>query len=57
MTAFPWNPLAEELEHAAQPGEPSHVHIPRPSRQRKGHSADTSLEDCLGHGACVSVDD
>ena len=57
MTAFPWTTATDEVEHAAPTGEPSHVHIPRPSRQRPGHIADTSLEDCaLDHVGCACAE-
>jgi hypothetical protein len=40
MTAFPWNTSSDEIEYAAPLGEePSHVHIPRPSRQQGSHDA------------------
>lgn len=58
MTAFPWNTLAEETELTAPAAEPSHVHIPRPSRQRKGHFADLPFEDSSVHAAgCTHGED
>lgn len=33
MTRFYDQPIPDEIEYVAVPGEPSHVHIPRPSRQ------------------------
>ncbi len=58
MTAFPWTTTSDEIEHAAPVGEPSHVHIPRPSRTRTGHIADTSHEDRTpGHIGCTCSED
>jgi len=58
MTAFPWSTATDEIEHVQPVGEPSHVHIPRPSRQRQGHVADTSFEELvLGPGGCGCAED
>jgi hypothetical protein len=43
MTAFPWTMASDEIEDAPPAGEPSHVHIPRPSR--RGQVAENSLEE------------
>jgi hypothetical protein len=43
MTAFPWSTSPDEIEYAAPLGEPSHVHIPRPSRQQGSHDAKRAL--------------
>jgi hypothetical protein len=45
MTAFPWNNASEEFDRALQASEPSHVHIPRPSRTESGPAAEPSLEE------------
>jgi hypothetical protein len=45
MTAFPWNSATDELEHSGFAGEPSHLHIPRPSRARRGHVLDHCREE------------
>jgi hypothetical protein len=44
MTAFPWTIASDEIEDAARAGEPSHVHIPRPSRRSASQVAETSFE-------------
>jgi hypothetical protein len=44
MTRFYDRPIPDEIEYVAVPGEPSHVHIPRPSRQTGGLLVDEPSE-------------
>jgi hypothetical protein len=55
MTRFYDQPTADEIEYVAVPGEPSHVHIPRPSRRIGGLVAaetDEAPGDRLTPGFC-----
>ena len=48
----------DEIEYAAQLGEPSHVHIPRPSRLKSGLIAvDDGLERLEAATRCECCDD
>jgi len=55
MTGIYEEPTTDEIEYVAPPGEPSHVHIPRPSR-RVGLVADKAgllALDVLARCSCA----
>jgi hypothetical protein len=58
MHVFPDPTSTDELEFEVQHDEPSHVHIPRPSRRDRGVIADqltfSSLDNSSTRCSCVA---
>jgi hypothetical protein len=44
MTGYSLNPTTDEIEYVAPSSEPSHVHIPRPSRLLRGYTEDSARD-------------
>jgi hypothetical protein len=58
MTGFSEHPTTDEIEYVGPPGEPSHVHIPRPSRRTGGLITDDgSLAQLELVSLCTCADD